>query len=89
MAADPEWKQLLPELSKTVKGSQDALVPAVASCVGAWARALDELVGKDENEEWTEELLERIKEGGGRLKIVLQVCFLSRRRAILRGGKKG
>jgi hypothetical protein len=50
-------------------------VPAIASSVAAWARALDELVGKDENEAWTEELLEKIKEGGGRLKIVLQVCF--------------
>jgi hypothetical protein len=48
-------------------------VPAIASCVAAWARALDELVGKDENEAWTEDLLEKIKESGGRLKIVLQV----------------
>jgi hypothetical protein len=52
-------------------------VPAIAASVAAWARALDEIVGKDENEEWTEELLEKIKESGGRLKIVLQVRYLS------------
>jgi hypothetical protein len=49
-------------------------VPAITSVVASWARALDETVGNDANEAWTEELLEKIKENGGRLKIVLQVC---------------
>jgi hypothetical protein len=62
------------ELNKSIKNSPDSLVPAITSIVTAWARALDDVVGDDANEAWTEELLEKIKENRGQLKMVLQVC---------------
>lgn len=49
-------------------------MPTITSIVTAWARALDDLLGNDANEAWTEEVLEKIKENGGQLKMVLQAC---------------
>ena len=50
---------------------------AVAGCVLAWSTAFRELLEDDEVEVWTEEVLERLKGGGVKLKINLEVLFSS------------
>ena len=48
---------------------------AVAGCVLAWSTAFRELLEDDEVEVWTEEVLEKLKGGGGKLRINLEVLF--------------
>jgi hypothetical protein len=54
----PEWQALFAEL-ESVYTDKATFVPAVVSCVHAWSQALTSLLDDEDNQEWTDELLER------------------------------
>lgn len=58
----PQWQLLWTDLESTYEDS-GIFVPNIASAVAAWCTSMDTLLDKDGNEEWTEELLEKIKAG--------------------------
>ena len=68
---EPEWQLLWPELQKHYEDNS-RFVPDVARAVVAWCRSLCELAEDDSNEEWTEQLLEKLK-SSHILKILLDV----------------
>jgi hypothetical protein len=49
-------------------------VPTIARTTSAWARALAEICDEEKNEEWVEELLEKLKAAGSMVRIELEVC---------------
>lgn len=72
VVVDPEWPLLLTEL-EAVYPDKGVFVAAVAGMVTIWCKAMGELLEDEENEEWTEGLLERLKESYSRLKLFLEV----------------
>ncbi|KLU85512.1 hypothetical protein MAPG_04535 [Magnaporthiopsis poae ATCC 64411] len=69
---EPEWPLILAELDSFYidKGNFAA---AVAGAVETWAKALTELLDDEKNEQWTEKLLEKLKESWSRLKVFVDV----------------
>jgi hypothetical protein len=69
----PEWDLLWNELKPNFPDNA-GFVPAIASAVSGWCNALEEIAGDDQNEAWTEELLERVGKSNA-VKVVLEVCL--------------
>ncbi|KAL8345353.1 hypothetical protein RB601_005407 [Gaeumannomyces tritici] len=69
---EPEWPLILAELDSFYidKGNFAA---AVAGAVETWAKALTELLDDEKNEQWTEKLLEKLKESWSRLRAFVDV----------------
>jgi hypothetical protein len=67
----PEWELLWSELKPNLPDNA-GFVPAIASTVAGWCKALEDIVGDDQNEEWTEELLEKAGKSSA-VKLVLNV----------------
>ncbi|KEZ43545.1 hypothetical protein SAPIO_CDS4458 [Scedosporium apiospermum] len=67
----PEWPLLLAALGDHYSDKGN-FVPAVAGVVKAWSEAAAQLLEDDNNEEWTEEVLDKLKESGSRLRLVLE-----------------
>jgi len=70
----PEWPLLLAALGDHYSDKGN-FVPAVAGVVKAWSEAAAQLLEDDNNEEWTEEVLDKLKESGSRLRLVLEVSL--------------
>ncbi|SPO07089.1 uncharacterized protein DNG_09783 [Cephalotrichum gorgonifer] len=69
---NPEWPLLLAALDSHYVDKHD-LVTAVAGCVLAWSTAFKELLEDEGVEAWTDEVLELLKNGGGKLRVNLEV----------------
>jgi len=72
IVANPEWALLLAEVGP-LYSDQSSFVPAVAGTVSCWVKALAELLEDDNNETWTDELLEKLKSSWSKLRIFLEV----------------
>jgi hypothetical protein len=72
VSAEPQWQLLWTELKAHFK-EPEQFVPNIASATAAWARALKNICDMDENEDWVEELLERVKSAGSMLRLELEV----------------
>jgi hypothetical protein len=57
---EPEWELLWNELKGNFQ-DPGTFIPTISSILAGWCTSLSELAGRDENEEWTEELLENLK----------------------------
>jgi hypothetical protein len=73
VVVDPEWQLLIVELDKQY-ADKTAFIPAVAGCVTVFCRSMTELLEDENNEEWTETLLEKVKNSYSRLRLFLEVC---------------
>jgi hypothetical protein len=72
VSVDPEWQLLLVELESIYPDKADLII-TISGCVTAWCRALAELLDDENNEEWTEGLLERLKDAWSRLRLFIEV----------------
>jgi len=67
----PQWQLLWTDLQPTYQ-DMGIFVPNLASVVYCWCTSLEALLDKGENEEWTEELLEKLGSTHG-LNMLLEV----------------
>jgi hypothetical protein len=84
IAAEPQWQLLWTELKTNFK-EPDQFVPTIAGATASWARALKSICDIDENEDWVEELLERVKNAGSMLRLELEVSSELHPQAHMRG----
>ncbi len=71
VVVEPEWQLLLAELDKFYPDKGN-FVATVARCVETWCKSLSELLEDEANEEWTDNLLERLK-SWSRLRLCIEV----------------
>lgn len=68
----PEWSLLIAELDKFYPDKAN-FIAVTAGVVGAWAKAMTDLLEDESNEKWTETLLERLSSSSSRLNLLLEV----------------
>jgi hypothetical protein len=72
IACEPQWQLLWTELQDSFT-EIDQFVPTIANAVASWAEALTQICDEGTNEEWTEEMLERVKQAGSMIRLELLV----------------
>ncbi|PKS07128.1 hypothetical protein jhhlp_005728 [Lomentospora prolificans] len=68
-----EWPLLLAALGNHYRDKVN-FVPAVTGCIKAWCEATVQLLDDESNEQWTETVLENLKEAGSRLRLIVEVA---------------
>jgi hypothetical protein len=72
VACEPQWQMLWTELQDRFN-EIDQFVPTITNAVTAWAEALTKICDEETNEEWIEEMLERVKGAGSMIRLELLV----------------
>jgi hypothetical protein len=72
VAIEPQWQMLWTELAGAFN-EPELFAPTIADSVASWAGALGEICDDESNEDWTEELLEKVKASGSMIRIELEV----------------